>query len=72
MTNLNSNETQLYCTLLRLIRQLPVGTQFAVRNLMPCTPSRISIKLLRDIETGKVTMIRKYRKTSASWDYERV
>ena len=69
---LNANETQLYHTLLRLIGQLPVGTQFAVRNLIPCTPSRVSIKLLQDISSGKVTMIKKYRKTSASWEYERI
>ena len=70
--NLNANERKLYFTLLRMIGQLPVGTQFAVRNLMPCTPSRVSIKLLQDISSGKVTMIKKYRKTSASWEYERI
>lgn len=72
MTTLNANETQVYLALLRLIGQLPVGTQFAVRDLMPCTPSRVSIKLLQDLSSGQVTMIRKYRKTSASWEYERV
>ena len=72
MAVLNANETQIYNTLLDLIKHLAPGTQFAVRDLIPCTHSRVSIKLLQDISSGKVTTIKKLKKTRVSWEYERI